>query len=234
MWISSTRAPASSRARTASASQLVPAVRVTMARGEDMLGSTLEAGLVGGAQGVDGQVDEGSAGRGRVRGADLEPRRVCDAADVGQGQVLEAGAEVVLVLWRDLDDPARAALGEEEGGVGVGGVGRVFQLEGGEAQLGAQVAGEGGLGGGDGEDRLLESCYRSCLALAAEKDIRSIAFPAISTGIYGFPRARAARIAVATTRDFLAAPAGLPERIVFVSFSAADHDIMAQALAEPG
>jgi O-acetyl-ADP-ribose deacetylase (regulator of RNase III) len=89
-------------------------------------------------------------------------------------------------------------------------------------------------GGGDGEDRLLESCYRSCLALAAEKDIRSIAFPAISTGIYGFPRARAARIAVATTRDFLAAPAGLPERIVFVSFSAADHDIMAQALAEPG
>ncbi len=89
-------------------------------------------------------------------------------------------------------------------------------------------------GGGDGEDRLLGSCYRSCLALAAEKDIRSIAFPAISTGIYGFPRTRAARIAVATVRDFLAASGGLPERVVFVSFSATDHDVMGQALAESG
>ncbi len=92
----------------------------------------------------------------------------------------------------------------------------------------------GGDGDGDGEDRLLGSCYRSCLALAADKGIRSIAFPAISTGIYGFPRARAARIAVATARDFLAASAGSPERIVFVSFGATDHDVMARALAEPG
>ncbi len=89
-------------------------------------------------------------------------------------------------------------------------------------------------GGGDGEERLLGSCYRSCLALAADKGIRSIAFPAISTGIYGFPRARAARIAVATARDFLAASAGSPERVLFVSFSATDHDVMGQALAEPG
>ncbi len=89
-------------------------------------------------------------------------------------------------------------------------------------------------GGGDGEDRLLGSCYRSCLALAAEKRIRSIAFPAISTGIYGFPRARAARIAVATVRDFLAASGALPERVLFVSFNAADHDVMGLALAESG
>lgn len=89
-------------------------------------------------------------------------------------------------------------------------------------------------GGGGGEDRLLGSCYRSCLALATEKGIRSVAFPAISTGIYGFPRTRAARIAVATARDFLAASAGSLERIVFVSFSATDHDVMAQALAESG
>ena len=89
-------------------------------------------------------------------------------------------------------------------------------------------------GGGDGEDRLLGSCYRSCLALAAEKDIRSIAFPAISTGIYGFPRTRAARIAVATVRDFLAASDGLPERVLFVSFSASDHDVIGLALAESG
>lgn len=89
-------------------------------------------------------------------------------------------------------------------------------------------------GGGDGEDRLLGSCYRSCLALAAGKSIQSIAFPAISTGIYGFPRARAARIAVATARDFLAASDGLPERVLFVSLGATDHDVMGQALAEPG
>lgn len=89
-------------------------------------------------------------------------------------------------------------------------------------------------GGGDGEDRLLGICYRSCLALAARKSIQSIAFPAISTGIYGFPRARAARIAVATARDFLAASGALPERVLFVSFSATDHDVMGQALAEPG
>jgi len=55
-------------------------------------------------------------------------------------------------------------------------------------------------GGDAGEDELLASCYRSCLARAAELDIRTIAFPAISTGAYGFPRRRAARIAVRELR----------------------------------
>ena len=53
-------------------------------------------------------------------------------------------------------------------------------------------------GGGAGEDRLLASCYRASLALAEKHGLRSIAFPSISTGIYGFPAERAARIAVAT------------------------------------
>ena len=70
MWMSSTRAPACSRARTVSASQFVPAVRVTMARGEDMVRSTLEARLVGGAELVRGEVDEGGA----VSSPDDEPR----------------------------------------------------------------------------------------------------------------------------------------------------------------
>lgn len=51
-------------------------------------------------------------------------------------------------------------------------------------------------GGGHGEDELLASCYRSSLALAGEHGLRSIAFPLISTGVYGFPRDRAARIAL--------------------------------------
>ena len=55
-------------------------------------------------------------------------------------------------------------------------------------------------GGDFQEDELLASCYRRALEVAGELGARSIAFPAISTGIYGFPRDRAARIAVATIR----------------------------------
>lgn len=56
-------------------------------------------------------------------------------------------------------------------------------------------------GGGSGEDRLLEGCYRSAFALARAHALGSLAFPAISTGIYGFPKDRAARLAVATVLD---------------------------------
>jgi len=73
-------------------------------------------------------------------------------------------------------------------------------------------------GGGSGEDALLASCYRASLALAAAHGVRSIAFPAISTGVYGFPRERAAGIAVAETRRALAVAAPLVERVVFVCF----------------
>jgi O-acetyl-ADP-ribose deacetylase len=53
-------------------------------------------------------------------------------------------------------------------------------------------------GGGEGEADVLASCYRRCLEVADELDVRSVAFPAISTGVYGYPRADAARIAIAT------------------------------------
>lgn len=56
-------------------------------------------------------------------------------------------------------------------------------------------------GGGKGEDEALASCYRACLREAARHGIRSIAFPCISTGVYGFPRDRAARIAVKELKD---------------------------------
>jgi O-acetyl-ADP-ribose deacetylase len=74
-------------------------------------------------------------------------------------------------------------------------------------------------GGGAGEDELLARCYRSSLALAIGHGLGSIAFPAISTGIYGFPRERAARIAVAATRRALAGETALA-RIVFACFDA--------------
>jgi O-acetyl-ADP-ribose deacetylase (regulator of RNase III) len=72
-------------------------------------------------------------------------------------------------------------------------------------------------GGGHGEDELLASCYRTSLALARDHRLASIAFPAISTGIYGFPADRAAGIAVATV---VAALPGAPElrHLVFCCF----------------
>ena len=60
-------------------------------------------------------------------------------------------------------------------------------------------------GGGCGEDALLRSCYLNCLKLASENGCRSIAFPSISTGVYHFPLERAAKIAVAAIREYLAA-----------------------------
>lgn len=76
-------------------------------------------------------------------------------------------------------------------------------------------------GGAQGEPELLASCYRQSLLLAAEHDIASIAFPAISTGVYGYPVELAARIAVATVAATLRGLEGIRE-VVFCCFSAAD------------
>jgi len=74
-------------------------------------------------------------------------------------------------------------------------------------------------GGGHDEERLLANCYRASMRLAAERGVRSISFPAISTGVYGFPVERAARIAV---RELHAAAQRHPqiELIRVVAFSA--------------
>ncbi|HEX9307341.1 MAG TPA: O-acetyl-ADP-ribose deacetylase [Anaeromyxobacter sp.] len=87
-------------------------------------------------------------------------------------------------------------------------------------------------GGGAGEDEALASCYRTALRLAADAGLRSIAFPAISTGVYGFPVERAARIAVAEVRRGLAAAPSL-ERVVFCCFSAEDRAVYERLLEAP-
>lgn len=84
-------------------------------------------------------------------------------------------------------------------------------------------------GGKRREDELLQSCYRHCLELAGERHLRSIAFPCISTGIYRFPKERAARLAVATVREFLKSAPQI-EKVVFCCFSKEDRDIYQEIL----
>ena len=86
-------------------------------------------------------------------------------------------------------------------------------------------------GGGGGEDALLAGCYRNSLARLAEAGLASIAFPAISTGAYGFPAAEAARIAVREARQGLELFPQL-EKIFLVCFNSATRRAYEQALAE--
>jgi O-acetyl-ADP-ribose deacetylase len=74
-------------------------------------------------------------------------------------------------------------------------------------------------GGAANEDALLASCYRTSLSLATTHGLRSIAFPAISTGIYAFPPGRAAQIAIATVHEEIGAAPHTLERVVFCCFS---------------
>ena len=84
-------------------------------------------------------------------------------------------------------------------------------------------------GGQANEDRLLADAYANSLQLAQQHGLRSIAFPAISTGAYGFPPDRAARIAVATVADHLRAGGDI-DRTVFCCFSPTSADLHARAL----
>ena len=85
-------------------------------------------------------------------------------------------------------------------------------------------------GGNYGEDELLASCYRSCFALVEQHGIKTVAFPSISTGAYGFPMDRAARIAVRETKHFLERNQ-LVEQVMLVCFGAAALGIHQAAVA---
>jgi O-acetyl-ADP-ribose deacetylase len=84
-------------------------------------------------------------------------------------------------------------------------------------------------GGNKREDELLASCYRTALSLASQHRLASIAFPAISTGIYSFPPARAARIAADTVAAEISVAPGTIAQVVFCCFSpqSAEHHISA-------
>ncbi len=86
-------------------------------------------------------------------------------------------------------------------------------------------------GGKSREPELLESCYRTSLALARAHGLRSIAFPSISTGAYRFPLELAAGIAVRTVRDDMEHYSGAFDKIVFVTFSDRDHSVYLKLLS---
>ena len=87
-------------------------------------------------------------------------------------------------------------------------------------------------GGQHGEPELLASCYRRALELAAEKGAKSIAFPCISTGIYGFPAENAAKIALSSVQQALAGLSEPPE-VVFCCFSEKSAEIYEKLLKFP-
>ena len=82
-------------------------------------------------------------------------------------------------------------------------------------------------GGGEGEAELLASCYRTSLALAAEGGAASVAFPAISTGVYGYPPGAAARVAVGTVQAWTG---DRPARVLLVGYDAEAADTLRRAL----
>ena len=86
-------------------------------------------------------------------------------------------------------------------------------------------------GGLRGEPELLAGAHRRCLELAVEHDCRSLAFSAISTGVYGYPLDQAARVAMQTIIDFLQQH-GRPDLVRYVLFERAAYDAFAAALAE--
>ena len=87
-------------------------------------------------------------------------------------------------------------------------------------------------GGQHGEPELLASCYRRALELAAEKGAKSIAFPCISAGIYGYPAEKASKIAISSVQKALAGLSGPPE-VVFCCFSEKNAEIYEKMLKMP-
>ena len=84
-------------------------------------------------------------------------------------------------------------------------------------------------GGSNNEDALLQSCYHESLKIASEHNLKSIGFSNISTGIYGFPKERAAKIALDTVNNFLNNNS-LPDKIYFVCFDSINEEIYRKLL----
>ncbi|MCW9066388.1 MAG: macro domain-containing protein, partial [Ignavibacteriaceae bacterium] len=78
--------------------------------------------------------------------------------------------------------------------------------------------------GKNNEDKLLTNCYKNSLQLAKENNVKTIAFPAISTGVYRFPLERATKIAVSEVKKFLEKNASI-EKVIFVCFDEENYQV---------
>jgi O-acetyl-ADP-ribose deacetylase (regulator of RNase III) len=85
-------------------------------------------------------------------------------------------------------------------------------------------------GGGSGEDSLLASCYRNSLRLATERELDSVTFPSISTGIYGYPVEKAAPVALSAVAEFLRTEKRAPALVRFVLFDEVTFEAYREAL----
>lgn len=86
-------------------------------------------------------------------------------------------------------------------------------------------------GGNENEDELLKNCYRNSLNLAIQNNLKSIAFPSISTGVYGFPINRASEIAISEIKNFLEKNSSI-EKVIFVCFSQVDYNYYQHKIKE--
>ncbi|GAB3536592.1 O-acetyl-ADP-ribose deacetylase [Pontibacter brevis] len=85
-------------------------------------------------------------------------------------------------------------------------------------------------GGSEGEPELLGKCYHNSLRIASEKQLKSIAFPNISTGVYGYPKDKAAQVAVQAVKDYLQQHDTSLQRVVFVCFDAENKKLYEEML----
>ncbi|MDR1894301.1 MAG: O-acetyl-ADP-ribose deacetylase [Spirochaetales bacterium] len=88
-------------------------------------------------------------------------------------------------------------------------------------------------GGDQGEEETLKAAYANCLRLAGQKELESLSFPAVSTGVYGFPKDRAARIVLEIMKDHFSS-GGLPHQIMLVYFTRRDAEVLLAAAGELG
>jgi O-acetyl-ADP-ribose deacetylase len=137
------------------------------------------------------------------------------------GAIHRAGGESIM---EDLDRIRAKSGGCATGSAVVTGAGRL------PARFVFHAVGPVYRGGKHGEAELLASCYRTCLTLAEEHAVQSIAFPSISTGVYGYPVGEAARIALREVTQHLQQETTKVIEIKFVLFSEADYQVYASCL----
>ncbi|RKU35413.1 O-acetyl-ADP-ribose deacetylase [Candidatus Poribacteria bacterium] len=139
------------------------------------------------------------------------------------GAIRRAGGDAI--------EQACARIRERQGGVETGNA--VITIGGNlSAKYVIHTAGPVWEGGTAGEPELLASCYRESLRLAVENGVQTIAFPSISTGIYGYPTEKAAAVALHTVKEFVARGGSAPKCIQFILFDDVTYQCYTDALTQ--